>query len=143
MWQHFGGIYPEPQSKTFGGLINSISELTKPDERVEVWGNVSLIPFLSQREGCSRFIDKRAVTGYYSSPGKDMPFKKSGATPIATHVEWFVADLKKCKPAIFIDMSEIFPVLPSPFAVDVLGKYLDENYFYLETIDKSRVYRTR
>ena len=131
---------PNNHVKAYPELVSYLSENTRPNEKVEVWSKVSFIPFYVEREGCTRFIDKRFVTGHYSS--KEALLKsKTNEKDQQDHLQMFLFDLEKCKPMWIVDMSPNIDVMQSMESIPPLKKFLNQNYKIVDTVKGSLIYK--
>lgn len=116
-----------------------IASITKPDDRIFVWGDGPYLYYFSKRKPAIFhmwpklsiiLIDKLYKTNDQESIQQARALE-----------EYFINMLKKKKPVIFVDTSQngltefIYPVTP------VIKEYLEKNYTYIHTIDNMHIWK--
>ena len=116
-----------------------IKSITKPDDKIFVWGDGPYLYYFSQRRiGITHVWPK---TGIYRITSL---YEKGDIKSIVAAEQMergFIDTIKKKKPVLFIDTSEnglstfYYKVTP------LLNEYINNNYSYIKEVDKIKFYR--
>ncbi len=135
-------VGPHRQVEATNALVNYVTENTKPEAEVLVWGNDVWINFLS---------DRRSPTRY----SYQYPLFLQGYTNLAL-VEQFLAELRSLPPELIlepvVDTDEISPLNPArrnalgheevfPDGMDAVFAFVQDNYCLTRTIGDVIVYK--
>jgi hypothetical protein len=118
-----------------------IASITKPDDRIFVWGDGPYLYYFSKRKPAIFHMWPKLsillINKLYDVNTQQSIEEARGIE------EYFVNMLKKMKPVIFVDTSDngltefIYPVTP------VVKEYLEKHYTYIYTIDNMHIWKLK
>ncbi len=126
---------------SYKGACEYIKSITKPGDRISVWGDGPYLYYFSERRmGIAHLWPKTGIFTMTNLYEKGDP----ESIGIAEQMErGFIDVLQKKKPVLFIDTSEnglstfYYKVTP------LVGKYIKNNYYLINEVDKIKIYKIK
>jgi hypothetical protein len=125
-------------------VATRIAALTKPDERIFVWGNSPQLYVSSRRPMGARFSFCNYMTGESPGTPTETGLRDADSNQLPEAWTMLFADLNQRRPALFVDAAaahwdgyEKFPLSRYPR----LRSYVDQHYRRVETRDGVVLYR--